>query len=80
MSQNVGAANLMNIKKVAKRRTMTQWFKVPSQIFFEKNSIQVLATIPEISKVFIVTSPSQVKNGFVDNVLYQLKKSRKYPI
>jgi acetaldehyde dehydrogenase / alcohol dehydrogenase len=75
VSQNVGAANLMNIKKVAKRRTMTQWFKVPSQIFFEKNSIQVLASIPEISKVFIVTSPSQVKNGFVENVLYQLKKN-----
>ena len=75
VSQNVGAANLMNIKKVAKRRTMTQWFKVPSQIFFEKNSIQVLASIPEISKVFIVTSPSQVKNGYVENVLYHLKKN-----
>ncbi len=75
VSQNVGAANLMNIKKVAKRRTMTQWFKVPSQIFFEKNSIQVLASIPEISKVFIVTSPSQVKNGYVENVIYHLKKN-----
>ena len=74
VSQNVGAANLLNIKKVAKRRNMTQWFKVPSQIFFEKNSIQVLSSIPGISKVFIVTSSSQMKNGSIDKVLYQLEK------
>ncbi|WP_223595062.1 bifunctional acetaldehyde-CoA/alcohol dehydrogenase [Neobacillus bataviensis] len=75
VSQNVGAANLINIKKVAKRRTMTQWFKVPSQIFFEKNSIQTLASIPAISKAFIVTSGSPLKNGYVDKVLYYLKKN-----
>ncbi|WHZ04613.1 bifunctional acetaldehyde-CoA/alcohol dehydrogenase [Neobacillus sp. YX16] len=75
VSQNVGAANLINIKKVAKRRNMTQWFKVPSQIFFERNSIQVLSSIPGISKVFIVTSSSQMKNGSIDKVLYQLKKN-----
>ncbi|MDM5328191.1 bifunctional acetaldehyde-CoA/alcohol dehydrogenase [Neobacillus sp. CF12] len=74
VSQNVGTANLLNIKKVAKRRNMTQWFKVPSQIFFEKNSIQVLSSIPGISKVFIVTSSSQMKNGSIDKVLYQLEK------
>lgn len=74
VSQNVGAANLINIKKVAKRRVMTQWFKVPSQIFFERNSIQVLSSLPGISKVFIVTSASQMKNGSIEKVLYQLKK------
>ncbi|MFK9094512.1 bifunctional acetaldehyde-CoA/alcohol dehydrogenase [Bacillus salipaludis] len=75
VSQNVGAANLINIKKVAKRRKMTQWFKVPSQIFFEQNSIQMLAQIPGISKAFIVTSGSSIKNGYVDKVLYYLKKN-----
>lgn len=75
VSQNVGAANLMNIKKVAKRRTMTQWFKVPSQVFFEKNSIQSLAAIPGITKAFIVTSGSAVKNGYADKVQYYLKKN-----
>ncbi|MEH7246379.1 bifunctional acetaldehyde-CoA/alcohol dehydrogenase [Neobacillus niacini] len=75
VSQNVGVANLINIKKVAKRRTMTQWFKVPSQIFFERNSIQVLASIPGISRVFIVTSGSQMKNGAIDKVRYQLEKN-----
>lgn len=74
VSQNVGAANLINIKKVAKRRNMTQWFKVPSQIFFERNSIQVLSSVPGISRVFIVTSSSQMKNGSINKVLYQLEK------
>ena len=76
VSQNVGAENLINIKKVAKRRTFTQWFKVPSQVFFEKNSIQMLASIPGITKAFIVTSNSSVKNGYVDKVLYYLNKNQ----
>ncbi|PFO06397.1 bifunctional acetaldehyde-CoA/alcohol dehydrogenase [Bacillus sp. AFS076308] len=76
VSQNVGAQNLINIKKVAKRRTFTQWFKVPSQVFFEKNSVQTLASIPGITKAFIVTSGSPVKNGYVDKVLYYLKKNQ----
>jgi acetaldehyde dehydrogenase/alcohol dehydrogenase len=76
VSQNVGAKNLINIKKVAKRRTFTQWFKVPSQVFFERNSVQTLASIPGITKAFILTSESPVKNGYVDKVLYYLKKNQ----
>ncbi|QCJ41833.1 bifunctional acetaldehyde-CoA/alcohol dehydrogenase [Bacillus sp. S3] len=75
VSQNVGAANLINIKKVAKRRNMIQWFKVPSQIFFEKNSIQMLSQIPGISKAFIVTSGSSIKNGYLGKVSYYLQKN-----
>ncbi|MCM3767453.1 bifunctional acetaldehyde-CoA/alcohol dehydrogenase [Neobacillus niacini] len=75
VSQNVGAANLLNIKRVPKRRTMTQWFKVPSQIFFEKNSIQMLASIPGISRAFIVTSGSSLTNGYVEKVQYYLRKN-----
>jgi acetaldehyde dehydrogenase / alcohol dehydrogenase len=73
VSQNVGANHLINIKKVAKRSVNTQWFRVPSQIFFEKNSIQTLAALPGIKKAFIVTSPSSIKNGYVDKVLHYLK-------
>ncbi|ULT58360.1 bifunctional acetaldehyde-CoA/alcohol dehydrogenase [Neobacillus drentensis] len=76
VSQNVGAQNLLNIKKVAKRRTFTQWFKVPSQVFFERNSVQTLAAIPGITKAFIITSGSPLKNGYVDKVLYYLKKNQ----
>jgi acetaldehyde dehydrogenase / alcohol dehydrogenase len=74
ISTNVGATHLINIKKVAKRQVNTQWFKIPSQIYFEKNSVQCLAGLPDISRAFIVTSPSSVHNGNLDCVLYHLKK------
>ena len=74
VSTNVGATHLINIKKVAKRKVNTQWFKIPPQIYFEKNSVQSLAGLPEMSRAFIVTSPSSLKNGNLDRVLYQLRK------
>ncbi len=74
ISTNVGATHLINIKKVAKRKVNTQWFKLPPQIYFEKNSVQSLAGLPEMSRAFIVTSPSSLKNGNLDRVLYQLRK------
>lgn len=74
VSTNVGATHLINIKKVAKRKVNTQWFKLPPQIYFEKNSVQSLAGLPEMSRAFIVTSPSSLKNGNLDRVLYQLRK------
>jgi acetaldehyde dehydrogenase/alcohol dehydrogenase len=74
VSTNVGAMNLINIKKVAKRNVNAQILRTPPQIYYKKNSIQALEVIPNISKAFIVTSPSSVKNGYVDKVLNYLKK------
>ena len=34
VSDNVSAINLLNIKKIGKRRNNMQWFKVPSKIYF----------------------------------------------
>lgn len=76
---NVSAVNLLNIKRVAKRRVNMQWFKVPNKIFFEKGAIQYLQVMKDISKVFIVTDPSMVKLGYVDKILYYLEK-RKTPV
>ncbi|WML39927.1 bifunctional acetaldehyde-CoA/alcohol dehydrogenase [Neobacillus sp. OS1-2] len=78
VSTNVGAVHLINIKKVAKRNVNMQWFKVPSKIYFEKNSTQYLAKMPKISKAFIVTDPGMVKLGYVDKVLYYLRKRPDY--
>lgn len=78
VSTNVGAIHLVNIKKVAKRNVNMQWFKVPSKIYFEKNSTQYLAKMPNISKAFIVTDPGMVKLGYVDRVLYYLRKRPDY--
>ncbi|WP_312469434.1 bifunctional acetaldehyde-CoA/alcohol dehydrogenase [Neobacillus sp.] len=78
VSTNVGAIHLINVKKVAKRNVNMQWFKVPSKIYFEKNSIQYLAKMPKLSKAFIVTDPGMVKLGYVDKVLYYLRKRPDY--
>ncbi|MGM0902238.1 MAG: bifunctional acetaldehyde-CoA/alcohol dehydrogenase [Bacillota bacterium] len=78
VSTNVGSIHLINIKKVARRNTNMQWFKVPSKIYFEKNATQYLAKMPNISKALIVTDPGMVKLGYVDKVLYYLRKRPDY--
>ncbi|MCX7714752.1 MAG: bifunctional acetaldehyde-CoA/alcohol dehydrogenase [Clostridia bacterium] len=78
VSGNVTTANLINKKRVAKRRVNMQWFKIPERIYFEYNSIQYLEKMPNISKAFIVTDPGMVKLGYVDKVLYYLRKRQDY--
>ena len=73
---NVSAINLLNIKKIGKRRNNMQWFKVPSKIYFERNSIEYLRDMREISKAFIVTDRSMVDLGFVNRVTDQLNLRR----
>ena len=72
-TSNVSAVNLINIKRMAKRRVNMQWFKVPNKIFFEPGSIQYLQVMRDISRVFIVTDKSMVKLGYVDKILYYLR-------
>ena len=73
---NVSAINLLNIKKVGKRRNNMQWFKVPSKIYFERNSIQYLQSARDINKVFVVTDRSMVDLGFVSRITEQLNLRR----
>jgi acetaldehyde dehydrogenase / alcohol dehydrogenase len=78
VSANVSAVHLVNIKRMAKRTVNMQWFKVPPKIYFEKNAVQYLAKMPNISKAFIVTDPGMVKLGYVDKVLYYLRRRPDY--
>lgn len=75
---NVSAVNLINKKRVAKRRVNMQWFKVPPKIYFEAGSLQYLEKMPDINRAFIVTDPHMVKLGFVEDVLYYLRKRENY--
>ncbi len=76
VSDNVSAINLLNIKKIATRRNNMQWFKIPSKIYFEPNSIEYLKQMREMDRVFIVTDRSMVDLGYVDRVTNQLEKRR----
>ena len=74
VSGNVTTVNLINQKRVAKRRVNMQWFKVPDKIYFEHNSIQYFEKMPNITRAFIVTDPGMVSLGYVDKILYYLRK------
>ena len=73
---NVSAVNLLNVKKVGKRRNTVQWFKVPRKIYFERNSIQYLQSCKDLNKVFIVTDTSMVQFGFFKKIADQLNMRR----
>ena len=75
-TSNVSAVNLINIKRMAKRRVNMQWFKVPNKIFFEPGAIQYLQVMRDISRVFIVTDKAMVKLGYVDKILYYLRNRK----
>ena len=77
-TQNVSAVNLINKKRVARRKVNMQWFKIPEKIYFEFGATQYLTDMPDISKAFIVTDPNMIKAGYVDKVLYYLRKRTQY--
>ena len=70
---NVSAINLLNIKKVGRRRNNMQWFKIPSKIYFERDSIEYLHQMKEMTKVMIITDRSMVDLGFLKKVTDQLE-------
>lgn len=75
---NVTAVNLLNKKRVARRRVNMQWFKIPERIYFEPGSIQYLEKMPDITRALIVTDQVMVKLGYIDKALYYLRKRRDY--
>ncbi len=70
---NVSAVNLLNIKKLGRRRNNMQWFKLPNKIYFERDSIEYLHQMKGLHKVVIVCDRSMVQLGFVDKITDQLK-------
>ena len=73
---NVSAVNLLNIKRVGKRRNTVQWFKVPQKIYFERNSIQYLQSCKDMERVFLVTDPSMVEFGYLSKITEQINLRR----
>ena len=76
VGNNVSAVNLLNVKRLGRRNNNMQWFKVPSKIYFERNSIQYLKDMREMNRVFIVTDRSMVDLGYVNKITDQLNLRR----
>ncbi|MFF9819085.1 bifunctional acetaldehyde-CoA/alcohol dehydrogenase [Streptomyces sp. NPDC014006] len=68
VSNNVSAAQLLNVKRVSTRRNNLQWFKVPPKIYFEPQAIRYLQSMPDVHRVTIVTDATMTRLGFVDRV------------
>ncbi|KUN40691.1 bifunctional acetaldehyde-CoA/alcohol dehydrogenase [Streptomyces longwoodensis] len=74
VSDNVSAAQLLNIKRVSTRRNNLQWFKVPPKIYFEPQAIRYLASMPDVHRVTIVTDTTMTRLGFVDRISRVLQR------
>ncbi len=66
---NVSAVHLLNVKVVGARQNNMQWFKVPPKIYFERNSIRYLYSMPDVSRVTIVTDANMTRLGYVDRLI-----------
>ncbi|MCX4993113.1 bifunctional acetaldehyde-CoA/alcohol dehydrogenase [Streptomyces sp. NBC_00568] len=76
VSNNVSAAQLLNIKRVSVRRNNLQWFKVPPKIYFEPGAIRYLASMPDVHRVTVVTDATMTRLGLVDRVERVLRRRR----
>jgi acetaldehyde dehydrogenase/alcohol dehydrogenase len=63
----VNIYNYLNIKRVARRTPAHMWFRVPNQIYFDRNAVENLRTFPSCSTV-IITNPAMEQIGHVDIV------------
>lgn len=66
-SENVSVKNLLNMKRLSKRKVNMKWFKVPPKIYFEKGCLEYLRCIKG-HRALIVTDPTMVRLGFVHKV------------
>ncbi|MEU4267366.1 bifunctional acetaldehyde-CoA/alcohol dehydrogenase [Streptomyces sp. NPDC026092] len=68
VANNVTAVNLINVKRIGRRNTNMQWFKVPPKIYFERNSLRYLGEMDGLERVTIVTDKTMGTLGFVQKV------------
>ncbi|MGA5328246.1 bifunctional acetaldehyde-CoA/alcohol dehydrogenase [Streptomyces griseoincarnatus] len=74
VSDNVSAAQLLNVKRVSARRNNLQWFKVPPKIYFEPQAIRYLTSMPDVHRVTIVTDATMTRLGFVGRITRVLQR------
>ncbi len=66
-TDNVNYRNLMNIKTVSRRQAPPQWFRVPSDTYFNPGSLESLREL-ETEQVLLVTDPDTERRGTADEV------------
>jgi acetaldehyde dehydrogenase/alcohol dehydrogenase len=67
-TDNVNYRNLLNVKVVSRRQAPPQWFRVPSNTYFNAGAIDSLREIPAVAQVLIVTDADTEARGTIDEV------------
>jgi len=70
-TDNVNVYHYLNIKRMARRMQAPMWFRVPNQIYFNKNAVETLRQFPSRSTL-IVTNQVLQRIGHVETVRRQL--------
>lgn len=68
VSNNVSAVNLVNIKRIGRRNTNMQWYKIPPKIYFERGAVRYLAEMDDVHRVTVVTDRTMSDIGFVQRI------------
>ncbi|MFB6624240.1 bifunctional acetaldehyde-CoA/alcohol dehydrogenase [Streptomyces sp. NPDC056374] len=68
VSDNVTAVNLINVKRIGRRTTNMQWYKVPPKIYFERGALRHLGEMEGLKRVTLVTDRTMGEIGFVQKV------------
>jgi acetaldehyde dehydrogenase/alcohol dehydrogenase len=71
-TENVNYTQLLNIKTVSRRRTPPQWFRVPSNTFFNEGALENLRDI-ECTTAVVVTDALTEQRGVVDQLRSKLR-------
>ncbi|KUO16341.1 bifunctional acetaldehyde-CoA/alcohol dehydrogenase [Streptomyces dysideae] len=79
VSDNISAVNLLNIKRIGRRNNNMQWYKVPPKIYFERNALRYLKSMPDVHRVTLVTDRTMEQLGFVRKVT-EILDSREEPV
>jgi acetaldehyde dehydrogenase / alcohol dehydrogenase len=66
-TDNVNYRNLLNIKAVARRQAPSQWFRVPSDTYFNPGALENLRTLDARNIVIVTDAPTEAR-GAVDEV------------
>ncbi len=70
-TDNVNYRNLLNVKTVSRRQTPPQWFRVPSDTYFNPGALDNLRQL-RASRPMIVTDGPTVARGVADEVRHYL--------
>lgn len=66
-TDNINIYHYLNIKRMARRTQTHMWFRVPNQIYFNRNAVENLGQFPSVSTI-IVSNAFLERAGAVDIV------------